>query len=233
MNEMLGNYRVVDLTKKLYPEKETRRLEIRRFLVEMTTTVAYHSEMDLMSHLGTHVEAPYHQQDDWPDVLQLPTTAFMRRGVVLYLGEIQPCAIISVEDLEQADRGRLRAGDVVILTSPYHSEPFSLRANDQRPHIGTESARWLADKNVKAVGLGDSVAIGDSVTVKNAELESFAFHDILMAQNVTFIEVMENLDELRDDIFLIIFLPLPIAGLDSCPVRVVALEGVPGFSPAG
>ena len=77
------------------------------------------------------------------------------------------------------------------------------------------------------------MAIGDSVTVKNAELESFAFHDILMAQNVTFIEVMENLDELRDDIFLIIFLPLPIAGLDSCPVRVVALEGVPGFSAAG
>ena len=232
MNEMLGDYRVVDLTKKLYPGQEKRRLEIRRFLVEMTTTVAYHSEMDLTSHLGTHVEAPYHQQDGWPDVLQLPTTAFIGRGVILHLDEIRPCAIISVENLEQADQDRLRAGDVAILTSPYHCEPFSLRQDDQRPHVGAESARWLADKNVKAVGFGDSIAIGDSVTVRNAEVESFAFHEILMAQNVTFIEVMENLDELRDDIFLITFLPLPIAGLDSCPVRVVALEGVPGFSPA-
>lgn len=233
MSEMLGNYRVVDLTKKLYPGRETRRLEIRRFVVEMSETTAYHSEMDITSHLGTHVEAPYHQQAGWSDVLQLPITSFMGRGVILEMEDIQPRAIIQAEDLEKADRGRLREGDVAILTSPYHSEPFSFREDDQRPHVGTESARWLADKKVKAVGFGDSVAIGDSVTVEKGELESCAFHDILMARDVTFIEVLENLDELQDDIFLIIFLPLPIAGLDSCPVRVVALEGVSDFSPAG
>ncbi len=32
------------------------------------------------------------------------------------------------------------------------------------------------------------------------------------------------------DIFLITYLPLPIKGLDSSPVNILALEGVPGFS---
>ena len=223
MSEMLGPYRVVDLTKKLYPEREKRRLEVRRFFKEETKD--YHSDLDIASHLGTHVETPYHYKDEWPDVLQLPTTSFLGRGVLLHLDDIQPCAPVRARDLEKADKGRLQEGDVVVLTSPYHCEPFSFREDDQRPYLGAAAGQWLADKGIKSVGFGDSVAIEHSVE------DACAFHEILMPRDVTFIEVMENLDKLEDDIFLIVFLPLPIAGLDSCPVRVVAIEGVPGFSP--
>ncbi len=222
MSEMMGKYRVVDLSKKLYPGREKRRLEIRRYLAVKTND--YHSEMDLMSHLGTHVESPYHYRDEWPDVLQLPVANFIGRAVLLSLDDIEPCAWIRAADLDRADKDRVREGDVVILTSPYHSQPFVFQEGDQRPNLGAEAARWLADKHVKAVGWGDGVAIENDIEAGKA------IHEILMPQNVTFIEVMENLDQLRDDIFLIVFLPLPIAGLDSSPVRVVAVEGVPGFS---
>ena len=55
------------------------------------------------------------------------------------------------------------------------------------------------------------------------------FHDILMAQNCTFLEVLQNLELLKTDTFFISYAPLPIIGLDSCPVRVYAIEGLPGF----
>ena len=56
------------------------------------------------------------------------------------------------------------------------------------------------------------------------------FHDILMAQNCTFLEVLQNLDQLKSDTFFISYAPIPIIGLDSCPVRVYAIEGLPGFT---
>ena len=55
------------------------------------------------------------------------------------------------------------------------------------------------------------------------------FHDVCMAKNITFLEVLKNLDELRQETFFISFAPLYIKGLDSCPVRVYAIEGLPGF----
>ncbi|MDD3927169.1 MAG: cyclase family protein, partial [bacterium] len=120
--EQLGPYRVVDLSKPIHPDRETRRCEVIRYYQEWTKD--YHSDMNLESHLGTHVETPYHYDDAWPDILGLPLTAFMGRAVLLEL-DIAPKAPVTDKELEAADRGRIKPGDVVILTSPYHCEPFS------------------------------------------------------------------------------------------------------------
>lgn len=68
------------------------------------------------------------------------------------------------------------------------------------------------------------------MAVEGKEENVKPFHDVLMAKNVTFLEVLENLDQLTTDTFFISYAPLPIVGLDSCPVRVYAIEGLPGFT---
>ena len=75
-----------------------------------------------------------------------------------------------------------------------------------------------------------SVGFGDGVSVESSNEDVKPFHDILMAENITFLEVLKNLDQLKQDIFFISFSPLPIYGLDSCPVRVYAIEGLAEFS---
>jgi arylformamidase len=90
--------------------------------------------------------------------------------------------------------------------------------------IGIESANWFKEKGVKSVGFGDGVSI------ENSNEDVKPFHDILMAENITFIEVLKNLEQLTQEIFMVIFLPLPIKGIDSSPVRVVAVEGLAEFS---
>ena len=114
--------------------------------------------------------------------------------------------------------------DIVVLDSPYHAEPFAQEPDDQRPHLSEESARWFVEKQVKAVGFGDGIAI------ENNAQHCIACHDIMLGNDVLFIEVMENINLLEQDIFLIIFTPLPIRGLDSSPVNVMAIEGIPGFT---
>ena len=45
-----------------------------------------------------------------------------------------------------------------------------------------------------------------------------------------FLEVLKNLDKLEKNVFFMSYAPLPIIGLDSCPVRAYAIEGLEEFS---
>lgn len=218
----LGKLRIVDLTKVLDPAVEDRRCHMYRFNTGGPIP-DYHTIMDLTSHLGTHVECPYHHRDDWPDVADMPLTAFMGRALYVKFTDMKPNSHIGAEDLERACGQYIREGDTVILDSPYELTPFTEKTNteeDKRLFIGEESAMWLRDKKVKSVGFGDGVSI------ENCNEDVCAFHDILMECGITFIEVLKNLNQLRQKVFFISFVPLPIRGLDSCPVRVYAIEGM-------
>jgi arylformamidase len=114
---------------------------------------------------------------------------------------------------------------VVLLDSPYRGEPFAQSPDDRRPDLSRESAEWFLEKTVRAVGFGNGVAI------ENNPEHCIACHDILLGNDILFIEVMQNLYQLKDDVFLIVYMPLPIRGLDSSPVNVMAIEGIPGFTP--
>jgi len=219
-----GPYRTVQLSKIIDPRTERRRCVLRRKPVNVNGVVDYHTEMDLITHLGTHVEAPYHHGPLTKDVTDLPADHFIGRGVLLKLTTCEPNALITRADLEAADHGRVRRGDVLILDSRFHSEPFTDDPHDQRPHLSRESAEWFLAKGAKAVGFGDGICIE-----KNVE-HCVACHDILLGHDILFLEVLKNLDLLQAEIFLICYLPLPIKGLDSSPVNILVLEGVPGFS---
>ena len=176
-----------------------------------------------MSHLGTHVEAPYHWDLGWKDVSELPATAFMGRCVMLKITDIEPAGKITANHMEKANNGRVQKGDIVLVDTPYHLPPFSYPEKEIRPYVNAEMAQWLVDKGIKSVGFSDSADIETNIP------EFQDFHRVAMAHDITFIEVLENFDELEKDVFFLISLPLPFEGLDSCPVRVVAIEGMPGF----
>lgn len=220
----LGPYRTVQLSKVIDPATEKRRCKLDRKVVDVNGVFDYHTDVDITTHLGTHVEAPYHHANLTKDVTALPADHYMGRGVRLNLDTCEPLALITRADLDAADRGRVRRGDVLILDSRFHSEPFVKNPNDQRPHLSRESAEWAREKGVKAVGFGDGICIENNIEHCNA------CHDILLGNDILFLEVLKNVDQLQAGINLMIYLPLPIRGLDASPVNIVAIEGVPGFS---
>ena len=222
----LGNYRVIDLTKLVDPAEETRRCTLYRFNTGGPIP-DFHTNMDLMSHLGTHCECPYHHSEDWPDVSSLPLTSFMGRGLYVKFSDVEPNSYVTPGLLERTLGGKVQKGDVVILDSVYPLPPFTPKTNteeDKRLFVNGDTAQWFVDHQVKCVGFGDGVSI------ENRNEDVKPFHDICMAENITFLEVLKNLDELKRDIFFISYAPMNIRGLDSCPVRVYAIEGLPDFS---
>lgn len=223
----MGNLRIVDLTKGLDPATETRRCHLWRFNTGGPIP-DYHTIMDLTSHLGTHCECPYHHDNDWPSVAELPLTTFLGRAIYVdFKDTVAPNAHLTAADLDKATAGKIKDGDIVIIDSAYKIPPFTSLTNgpeDKRLLIGKESAEWFRDHKVKCVGFGDGVSI------ENCNEDVKPFHDILMAENIVFLEVLKNLDKLEKDVFFMSYSPLPILGLDSCPVRVYAIEGLAEFS---
>ena len=223
----MGNLRIVDLTKGLDPATETRRCHLWRFNTGGPIP-DYHTIMDLTSHLGTHCECPYHHDNDWPSVAELPLTTFLGRAIYVdFKDTVAPNAHLTAADLDKATAGKIKDGDIVIIDSSYRIPPFTSLTNgpeDKRLLIGKESAEWFRDHKVKCVGFGDGVSI------ENCNEDVKPFHDILMAENIVFLEVLKNLDKLEKDVFFMSYSPLPILGLDSCPVRVYAIEGLAEFS---
>lgn len=222
----LGNLTVVDLTKVLDPKTETRRCGLTRFNTGGPIP-DFHTIMDLTSHLGTHVECPYHHHDDWADVESLPITAFMGRAIYVNITGCEPNHKINGADLDKFCGDRVQEGDIVIIDSDYKLSPFTPDTNterDQRLFVDGGTAQWFKDHQVKCVGFGDGVSI------ESNQPDVCAFHDILMEVNCVFLEVLKNLEELSTDTFFMSYSPLPIKGLDSCPIRAYAIEGLAEFS---
>lgn len=221
----MGNLRIIDLTKPLDPATESRRCHLFRFNTGGPIP-DFHTNIDITSHLGTHCECPYHHDDNWPDAFALPLTSFMGRALYVSFDKAPANAYISPAMLEEACGDKLREGDIILLDSPYKLTPFTEKTNtpeDKRLRINGEAATWLRDRKVKCVGFGDGVSIESS----NDDVKPF--HDILMAENILFLEVLKNLEELKTDVFFMSYSPLYIKGLDSSPVRAYAIEGLAEF----
>lgn len=222
----LGNLRVVDLTKVLDPATESRRCHLIRYNTGGPIP-DFHTALDLTSHLGTHCECPYHHDDNWPSVAELPLTTFLGRAHYVVIEHMAPNTHIKGPDLDKALGDLVAPGDIVILDSPYKIAPFTPKTNtpeDKRLYVCKESAEWFLAHKVKCVGFGDGVSI------ESCEADVKPFHDILMAENIVFLEVLKNLEQLQSRTFFMSYAPLPIVGADSCPVRAYAIEGLPGFT---
>ncbi len=222
----LNGLRVVDLTKLVDPATETRRCKLDRFNTGGPIP-DYHTNVDIMTHLGTHCECPYHHFDDGKDVAALPITSFMGRALYYEFKDLAPNSHITGKDLDLAFGDKIKEGDVIIIDSVHKLPPFTPETNgpkDKRLFVNGDTAQWCVDHGVKCVGFGDGVSI------ENSNEDVKPFHDICMAKDITFLEVLKNLDELKSDTFFISFAPMYIKGLDSCPVRVYAIEGLKDFS---
>lgn len=222
----LDGLRIVDLTKTLDPKTETRRCHLYRFNTGGPIP-DFHTIMDLTSHLGTHCECPYHHDDAWPSVAQLPLTTFFGRAIYVDIKDAKPNEHITAAMLDKWCAPKMKPGTIVIIDSPYKLPPFTEKTNgpeDKRLFVNGETAQWFKDHQAKCVGFGDGVSI------ENCNEDVKPFHDILLAENIVFLEVLKNLDKLEKDVFFMSYAPLPIMGLDSCPVRAYAIEGLAEFS---
>ena len=207
---MFAGYRIIDISRPLKMGEPTnsynwrRRFEVNRLTFPNQPRQIAH-DLTVMSHVGTHIETPSHAQfGEGMTVGDYPAETFVGEAVLAEVTHQAPRGSITVEDLEQATQGELREGDILIIWGRY--------APEDRPAISLAAAEWIIDHGVKLLGFDSVDGIDDDA------------HDLILGSNIPMLEEIVNLDQVRGRRVFLVALPLPVFGIDACPVRAVILE---------
>jgi kynurenine formamidase len=179
--------------------------------------------LHLGSHSGTHVDAPLHVDDSWPDLDAVPLERFVGPGLVVDARGLAARTPIPVAALDPV-RSLLRPGAVVLLAtgwSRHWRTPLYLAHPWPSPRLAAE----LVAAGVRTVGVD---ALSVDVTPADGEpSEGLPTHRMLagagcvIAENLTGLEPL--LDAQRDGVRIeISLLPLRLEHADGAPVRAVA-----------
>jgi len=219
----LLNGRIVDLTKKANPGNAEGPLDTgkRKYELKMFTfppgEIMHFIEME--SHISTHVEAPSHyvpvrHQRNAKDVSEVDLNRFFGMGVLVNCQDLPPKTAIGREILKRA---RLQEEDIVLFGCCPHQ-------GEDRCYLAKDGLEYLLEKRIKMVGVDDTVFPEDPQYALKA-LEKYFCHDLMLSNEIPIIEGLANLGELKKKRFLFFGFPAKMGGLESFPIRAVAIEG--------
>lgn len=190
---------------------------IFRHLLKMPEGNANITEIQMVVHHGTHVDAPRHFMIDGPTFDEIPLERLYGPAVIWRI-EKGPLAVITAEDLAAA-RPKLKRGDMVLLDTGW-AQYVNTEKYEDHASLSPEAAQWLVDHQVKLLGVDFSTP--DLTAHKRPAGFTWPVHQILLSRGVLVAEHLTNLRGLANQRVEAMFTALPIAGSDGAPARVLA-----------
>jgi arylformamidase len=179
--------------------------------------IANVTEVHMVVHHGTHLDAPRHFIADGPTMDQVPLDRLYGSGVI-WRFDTADDGVIEVADLERATP-RMRPGDIVLLDTG-RAKYVNTERYMRHACLTAEAAEWLVGQGAKIVGV--DFATPDLAADRRQADFAFPVHYTLLSQGVLIAEHVTNLEALAGHRAEIMFLGLNIAGSDGAPVRAVA-----------
>ncbi len=160
MSGMINYTRIVDLTLPLVPGQGGRPLRIERGRTEELTPhppvehpwYIMH-RVSTISHIGTHIEAPYHCVETGRDLAGIPVEQLVGEAVVLDLSTLPPDTLVGAAELEPviAAAGGIKQGDIALLRTGFAGRQDTPEYA-HRPSLTAAAMLALVERGVKLVG---------------------------------------------------------------------------------
>jgi arylformamidase len=177
------------------------------------------SEVEMWSHVGTHMEAPFHYLREGQDCAQIPLERVVGEGVLVDFSDKAIGAPITVGDLRE--RGQeIRDGDILFVRTGLSQNYRTPRSHD-RPYFPVESIEWLVERGISCLGV-------DCSGIEKRDLPIQPAHELLFRHGIPLIEHLAHLDRLTRTRFFVVAVPWRVHGLDASPVAVLAFEPLGG-----
>ena len=177
----------------------------------------------LATHVGTHVDAPFHFVDGATTVENMPLEKYAGPAILLDLRSVskgqEPLTISEITEAG-ANPESVKDQIVVLFTGWAEAESGGPRFYGHGPHLGTDTAGYLADCGANAVAV--DFPIDKHPDTPLSTIKDFPVHRLLLGQNIPLIENLINLDKLVGKQFELWALPLKLKGGDGAATRAVA-----------
>jgi arylformamidase len=215
--------RVVDLSQPISPKTQMFPAYPPPTFTQWTTRDVHGflaESMFMVTHTGTHVDAPFHFEPGGRKLDAMPLDRFVAPGHVLDVRGLPAKGAIRPEHLRSARQelpDPVRDGDAVLLRTGWwerrRGTPAYLFEN---PGVTKAAAEVLAGWGVGLVGI-------DTANIDRPDDPKYPAHHTLLRANVPVIENVANLAALRSGACLLLALPLRLEGTSGSPIRLVAL----------
>jgi kynurenine formamidase len=212
---------IIDLT-QLLNEKMLVYPDTTLPTFEVTNTVdsdGYREHLiSMLSHTGTHIDAPRHIMRDGGSLDQFPLDKFIGRATVI---DCRGRNDISLDFL-QTFESRIAGVDFVLFYTGWQHRWNTESYFDNCPIPTKEAAVWLTKFKLKGVGV-DAFSLDKigSATVVNEE--TIPNHHVFLKKGVLLIENLTNLDKLPEFGFTLQCFPLKVENADGSPIRAIAI----------
>ncbi|MEH7298961.1 arylformamidase [Neobacillus drentensis] len=161
--------------------------------------------LELSTHTGTHVDAPFHFDNHGKRIIEL--------DLQLYIGSARVVDMVGKDSIGPEDVKDINLEGVTRIIFKTLAWKNSDLFPEKIPHIEPELAPYLAEKEIRLIGL--DVPSVDPIDSK----ELLAHHSL----NQHGIHILESLllDEIEPGDYELIALPLPLVEGDGSPVRAI------------
>lgn len=204
---------------------------VPEYLSPATLTPIWHHSIQGISiqllctatHLGTHMDAPYHFIKDGATIDQIPLQRCIGQGIVIDIPCQEPRAITQPEIAAAAEKaGGVRAGDLVLIrtswdvrygTSDYLTWPF----------LDLGAVDWLVECGMALFG-ADTQGVERPLALREAGEFAFPIHHRLLGMGIPIVEGLAHLSLVAGRRVMVAVVPLLLVGGDGSPVRAIAWD---------
>src|SRR2546422_1700518 len=215
--------RIVDLSQPIGPDTQMFPAYPAPRFTQWTTREVhgfFAESMWLVSHTGTHVDAPFHFEPKGRKLHEMPLDRFIAPGPVFDLRGPSKKGRILPQHLRTsmpAARRSIQKGDAILLRSGWWERHRGTPAYlFDSPGLAGAGANFLLDLGVGLVGV-------DTASIDHPDDATYPAHHALLGANVPVIENVANLSALGSSAFWLLALPLNLQGTSGSPIRLVAL----------
>ena len=194
-----------------FPPPRIRRI---RSIPESMANV---TELHMVAHHGTHLDAPRHFITDGPTIDEIPLERLYGEGVVWRV-EVEPYQVIEPKHLE-ACRPKLKPGDILLLDTGW-ARHVNTEAYERHAHLDGAAAEWLVRRGCKLLAIDCSTP--DLTQHKRPPGFAYPVHHTLLGQGVLIAEHMTNVAALAGRRVDVMVCAINIGGSDGAPARVLA-----------
>lgn len=215
--------KVVELSHRMIPGKENFKLNVDvRDVTEILPEVKHRpdiwyvlTDIEMNSHMGTHLEFPYHHWKDGLTGADFPLEQLMGEAVVLDFSHKKKDEYITLEEVKAYD-GKIKEGDILFIRTDMDKYFREDNWTDE-VHLSEDALQWLVQFKPKVIGTD---ATGFEVPGTDYQPN----HLTMFKNGIGMVESATNLKEIQDCRATVFILTLPIEGIDACPVRIIAIN---------
>lgn len=214
---------IIELSQRIVKDREFFKFETKLIDVTRIEPDVKHredvwyvsSEVTFSTHVGTHIEAPYHHLKTGVKVADLSIHKLIGNCVVLDFSRKNNGEAISIADVRRFDK-QLKKDDIVFILTD-RDRLYGTKEWQESPYISEEAIEWLIEKQIACFG-------SDAANMEVPGTDYQPVHTALFKAGIPMIESLTNLRAVMEGGYIVIILPLPITELDASPLRIVAIK---------